>query len=65
MTKKYSVSEFARALNISRRTIYRWIYLQVIPAPRRSLGGKPYYTLEDLDVIAEKISDLDGGKNGL
>lgn len=65
MTTKYTVLQFAKLLNVSRRTLYRWIELKLIREPRRTLGGKPYYTLDDLAEVQEQIAELDGGKNGL
>lgn len=48
ITKKYSVVEAAKALGISRASMYRYIEKGSI-TPRKSLGGKNFFTKDDID----------------
>lgn len=48
ITKKYSVVEASKALGISRASMYRYIEKGSI-VPRKSLGGKNFFTKDDID----------------
>lgn len=45
---KYNLSDFAQAIGISRRTLYRWIEKGLIEEPKKTEGGKNYFTHEDV-----------------
>lgn len=56
--KKYTMSETAKELGISRATLYRYIENKTIN-PRYSPGGAPFLIKEDIDLYREVL------KNGI
>lgn len=61
--KKITMDRFASLVGVSYRTIKRYIDAGKL-LPRRSLGGKPYFLLGDVDVYNRHTTDepliLDG-----
>ncbi len=52
---KLSIEEFARRVRLSSRTIHRYIKDgQVVP--RRSLGGRVYFYVQDVEVFLNHTS---------
>lgn len=55
--KKYNVTEFAKKLNISRRTMYRYIEKGFIVPKISNLTGCRYFT--DEDVVKYSIEEIE------
>lgn len=61
--KKIDVEEFARRVELSYQTIYRYVKSGKL-VPRRTLGGRAYFLIGDVDVFKNHYSSepliLDG-----
>lgn len=60
MPEQITMTDFAKMLGISRRTLYRYMELQLL-YPRRNVIGQPYFLRSDLQPVREKILGADTG----
>lgn len=63
LLKKIDIEEFARRVNLSYQTIYRYVKSGKL-VPRRTLGGRPYFLVGDVEIYNNHFSSepliLDG-----
>lgn len=50
--KKYTQKEFSVIVGVTVQTLNRWSKRGIL-IPKRTLGGKPYYTDEDIKTVKE------------
>jgi predicted DNA-binding transcriptional regulator AlpA len=55
LNKKINMEKFASLVGLSYQTIYRYIKSGQL-LPRRTLGGKPYFILADVELFKEHHS---------
>ena len=57
---RYNLSQTAKELGVSRRTLYYWIERGLIPEPHNTLSGNRYYTIQEiLKIKANDVSNTD------
>lgn len=63
LNRKISMEDFAAKVEVSYQTIYRYVKSGKL-VPRRTLGGKPYFLLADVEAYRNHFSSepliLDG-----
>lgn len=55
LNRKISMERFAKEVGVSYQTIYRYIKKGLL-VPRRTLGGKPYFLLADVEAFNKHTS---------
>lgn len=48
--KKYTITETAKIIGVTRQTLFRWIRKEVV-VPRKTLGGKSFFVEEDIEKL--------------
>ena len=65
LNKRITIERFASLVGVSDRTIYRYINTGKL-LPRRTLGGKPYFLIADVQLYRKHNSQepliLDGAE---
>lgn len=52
--KKYTITDCAKELELSRPTIYSYIRKGIV-VPRKTLAGKSFFLREDIDKLSKKL----------
>jgi transposase-like protein len=55
----YAAADIARALGISRQTLWRWRRAKAIPLGRRFRDGRILYTIAEVEAIKEHATRLE------
>lgn len=48
--KKYTITETAKIIGVTRQTLFRWIRKKVV-TPRKTPGGKSFFVEEDIEKL--------------
>ena len=48
--KKYTITETAKIIGVTRQTLFRWIRKEVV-VPRKTTGGKSFFVEEDIEKL--------------
>lgn len=55
INKKFTITDAAKQLELSRVTIYSYINKGII-TPRKTPGGKKFFLQEDIDELSKKLN---------